>query len=370
MFEEYTYEKLLADALDAAPDGIDTRQGSIFYDAISGILNDIAKLYTDLDLVFELVFIDTTSGEYLDLKASEYGITRLAATKSKYVINYTGTAPSVGTRFFSDGIYFVTKKDDDGTLYLEAEQAGTDSNYITSGTTAVPVNTVQGMTSAQFGSVIDSGTDTEDDDSLRVRVKEKIAGPAENGNKQHYKTWCESIDGVGRARIFPLWNGPNTVKGVLINANGTPCGPTVVSEVQDYIDPDALGQTVTIDGKTYNVGDGLGEGVANLGAHFTAVAADGLPVDLDFTAVISNTYTPETAKTAVETAIDNYFKTLVLDTAEDDTIVIRITAVGAILSGLDCIVDYSDLTLNGTQANITPTDDEVPIRGEVTIIVE
>lgn len=370
MFEEYTYEKLLAGVLAAAPEGIDTRQGSIFYDAVSGILNDIAKLYTDLDLVFELVFIDTTSGEYLDRKASEYGITRLAATKSKYEFTYTGTAPPVGTRFFSDGIYFLIKKGDGDTLYLEAELAGTESNYITAETTAVPVNTVQGMTAAQFGNVIESGTAAEDDDSLRVRVKEKIAGPAENGNKQHYKTWCESIDGVGRARIFPLWNGPNTVKGVLINSNGTPCGPTVVSEAQNYIDPNSLGQTVTIGEKTYNVGDGLGEGVANLGAHFTAVAAESLTIAVAFTAVISSAYTPETAKAAVETAIASYFKSLVLDTAEGDKIVIRITAVGAILSGLACIVDYSYLTLNGGSENITPTDDEVPIRGEVTINVE
>lgn len=36
MFEEMTYEKILQDVLDNAPDGIDTRQGSIFYDAVAG----------------------------------------------------------------------------------------------------------------------------------------------------------------------------------------------------------------------------------------------------------------------------------------------------------------------------------------------
>ena len=77
MFEDYTYELLLADVLANAPGGVDTRQGSIFYDAVSGILIKIAKLYTDLELVFELTQIDTTTGEYLDKKASEYGIIQL-----------------------------------------------------------------------------------------------------------------------------------------------------------------------------------------------------------------------------------------------------------------------------------------------------
>ena len=38
MFEDYTYERLLEDVLANAPEGIDTRQGSIFYDAVSGVL--------------------------------------------------------------------------------------------------------------------------------------------------------------------------------------------------------------------------------------------------------------------------------------------------------------------------------------------
>ena len=51
MFEDRTYEKLMEETLAMAPAGIDTRQGSIFYDAIAAIINKIAKLYTDLDAV-------------------------------------------------------------------------------------------------------------------------------------------------------------------------------------------------------------------------------------------------------------------------------------------------------------------------------
>ena len=86
MFEDRTEKRLMEEVLAMAPEGIDTRQGSIFFDAVSATVNKIAKLYTDLDRVFETVFIVTAHGEYLDLRAAEYGMSRNAATSAKYQI--------------------------------------------------------------------------------------------------------------------------------------------------------------------------------------------------------------------------------------------------------------------------------------------
>lgn len=368
MFEDYTYELLLEDVLNNAPEGIDTRPGSIFYDAVSGILIKVAKLYTDLDLVVEMTSIATAQDEALDVKASEYGMTRQAATKAKYKVSFEGVTPLVGERFYTDGKYFVLKEDKEKSLYyLEAEEAGSSGNEVYSGTPAVPVNNIEGLTAATFGEIYENGSDQEDDESFRTRVQEKIAGPAENGNKQHYKTWCESIDGVGRARIFPLWNGPNTVKGTLINPEGQPCGSSKVAEVQKYIDPATKGYTATVNEKTYTVGDGLGEGVANLGAHFTAVGASALKVDISFSAELKSSTQKDEAEREAEEAIANYFKELVLSTAEASDVVVRVSAIGAILSGLTSLLDYSDLKLNGEARNIKPGEDDVPVVGEVSI---
>lgn len=369
MFESKTFEALMEDVLENAPEGIDTRQGSIFYDAVSGIALKIAELYTDLDLVFTLTQVDTTGGEYLDTKASEYGLTRHAATPAQYYVTFTGTTPDVGERFFTDGSYFVLGKTDGDVLYLEAETAGTAMNSIDSGTPAVPVNNISGLESAAFGVIMQYGTDTEDDDSLRQRVREKIGGPAENGNKQHYKTWCESFDGVGKARIFPLWNGANTVKAVLINPLGLPCSDELVADVQNYVDPANNGYTATVDGVTYTVGDGLGEGVANLGAHFTAASALPLTVSVSFTAELASGYTLADAKAEFETAMTAYLKNMVLTAENPLDVVVRVSGIGAIIAGLDAVLDYSDLTLNGGTANIAPGDNYVPVLGEVTVNV-
>jgi uncharacterized phage protein gp47/JayE len=371
LFEAYTYEALLADVLDNAPDDIDKRQGSIFYDAVSGIVMQIAKMYTDIDAVFQYIFIATAMGEYLDMKASEYGMERLSATAAKYRLVYEGTTPTLGARFFHNetGKYFRIESDN-GVLLLASEDTGTGCNDIPYGDLAVPVNTIEGLTASSFGSIYDYGTDEETDDDLRVRIQEKIAGPAENGNKQHYKTWCESVDGVGLARITPLWNGPNTVKGVLISPLGLPCGEAVVQEVQEYIDPATKGYTAEVEDKTYVVGDGIGEGVANLGAHFTATAADSVYVSVKFTAILASGRSADDVEEQVKTALEEYFKKLVMETSEASDIVVRITSVGAIIAGVESVIDYSNLTLNGGTENISPGDDGVPVVSEVIVNVD
>lgn len=367
MFVDKTYERLLADVLARAPAGIDTRPGSIFYDAVASILLEIAKLYTDIDLIAEMTSVATAVDEALTVRAAEYGVWRLAPTKAKYYVSFEGVAPPLGERFYTDGQYFSLQQDMTGVYYLAAEPAGSAGNKIYSGTPAVPVNTIEGLTAATFGALYESGTDAESDESLRLRVQEKIAGPAENGNKQHYKTWCESIDGVGRAQIYPLWNGPNTVKAVLIDSAGLPCSPANVAEVQNYIDPATRSYTTTVNGLVYTVGDGLGEGVANLGSHFTAAAANALAVSVSFTAEWAGSVDKENMKQQVQQGLADYFRRLVLDSAEGTVPIIRLSAVGAILSALPGLLDYHELRLNGESCNITPGEDDVPVLTEVQI---
>ncbi len=370
MFEDKTYENLLADVLRNAPKGIDTRQGSIFYDAVSGPLLHIAKLWTDLDLIFTMTTVATAAGDALDARASEFGLYRKQATPAMYKAIFVGVTPMDGERFYYDGLYFILKtaRDPEGNQpVFEAEIPGESGNRIYVGTPAVPVNTIEGLVSATSGDIYANGTDTEDDDSLRLRVQEKIAGPAENGNKQHYKTWCESFEGVGKARIYPLWNGPNTVKAVLIGGDGSPCSAELVAKVQEYVDPATKGYKAVVNGKTYTVGDGLGEGVANLGAHFTAAAAETVTVDVSFDADLADGVTDDNAKEEAREAIKNYLKELVLNAKEAVDVVVRVSAVGAIIVGLDSILDYHDLTLNGSTDNILPGEDGVPVLGEVSI---
>lgn len=156
--------------MSRAPDGIDLRQGSIFYDAVAGIAFKIAKYYADLEQVFEMVFLVTATGDYLTLKAEEYAVYRQAAATAKYRIKYDGELPELGTRFFCSGQYFVLAQDDALGIYIEAEKAGTEANDIPAGTSVVPTDTQRSLTACSIVEELEPGAD----DRGRPRASESV----------------------------------------------------------------------------------------------------------------------------------------------------------------------------------------------------
>lgn len=368
MFEDRTYENIMKECLAAAPDDIDLRQGSIFYDAVASAALKIAQFYADISTAFDLVFLTTAVDEYLDRKGVEYGIFRLPAIPAVYEYIWSGAVPPpLGSRFFAEGIYFVLRQNDDKVCYLEAETPGTSGNNILPGTAAVPVENIVGLVSSTFGALVIPGTDAESDDNYRERIQEKIAGPAENGNRQHYKTWCESVPGVGRARIIPLFAGENTVMGIIIGTDGTPAVKAIVDQVQTYVDPITLGDTVVVDGETIVVGDGLGDGVANIGAHFVAVSPAAVPINISFNAELKSGATVEQVIADTKVAMTTYLKDLALETPEAQSVIVRMSAVSSILYSLPGLLDYTALTLNGEMANIELSDKQIAVLGEVSV---
>ncbi|TCX51919.1 MULTISPECIES: baseplate J/gp47 family protein [unclassified Dehalobacter] len=352
MFEDRTYENILNEMLDLAPASVDTRQGSVFYDMMAPAALMLARYYTELNTTIELVFLDTAAGAYLEEKCREHAVYRLPATPNVRSVTFTGASVAANQRFFAEGQYFVTKYDEDAILVVEAETPGVAANVISAGTALVPVNTIPGLTAATLGATITPGSEAESDDNLRRRLREKIAGPAANGNKQHYKTWCEEISGVGLARIDPLWNGNNTVKGILIDTEGLPVSSSIVDEVQDYIDPG---------------GTGMGEGVANIGCHFTAVAASAYTINIAFDAQLAPGTTAEDIEVSAAAAIAAYFKEVSLASTDNSAMIIRTAAIANAIYDLAGLVDYANLTINGGTANISVPYTDVPVVGVVNV---
>ena len=107
--------------------------------------------------------------------------------------------------------------------------------------------------------------------------------------------------------------------------------------------------------------------MANIGAHFTAVGATALEIEVTFGAELASGATQETVQQDAAEAIERYLRELVLGADDEAVITVRVSAIGAILSGLKSLVDYTDLKLNGGTQNIIPGEDDVPVLGEVRI---
>ena len=297
MFEEFTEDYFMDQARALGEEyGVDTRQGSLFMDAATGHCIRIAKFMNDLSTAFEMLAVDTCTGDVLTEKAAQDGIYRQSATPSYYEVSFTGTTPELGSRFFVESCYFKLISKDDRFL-LESEVLGTATNSVLPGQNVVPVYEVNGLEACTLGSLYIPGAEEETDDDLRSRWQEKKTGPAQNNNRSQYKVWCEERAGVGRAHILPLYGGENTVKAVIYSTEGGIPAKSILEDVQSYIDPIVEGYQVTVNGKALTFSDGLGDGVSDLGAHFLAAAPEAVDISVSFSADLKSWYSKQTAQT-------------------------------------------------------------------------
>lgn len=343
MFEDKTYEYILNSMLSRVSDSIDKREGSIIYDALAPAAAELAQTYIDLDTVLNIAFIDTTNGEYLDKKGAELALTRKQAVKAQRQVTFTGASPSIGSRFFDGEIYWTVLENGN----VEAETAGVIGNSTISGTVLIPVENIPGLTTATIGDIVIPGSDTEIDEKYRDRIIEAINSPQFNSNKAQIKAFCMDIDGIGDAKIFSLWNGANTVKGVLLDSNKIPASSELIDQVQEYIDPNS---------------QGVGEGKADIGVIFTAVAATGVSININVDVSIADGKTLLEAKTEIEEGITEYLKEIAFVESQ-----VKYSQIGAIILNAPSVVDYQNLTINNGTANTVIDDDEVAILGTVVV---
>lgn len=379
LFNEITEEELLEEALSNAPSDIDTRQGSIFYDAIAACVLQIARLFNDANILAEQSSVMTATGEFLDMLANNLYLNKLSREKAvtaQYSVNVTcddglgidSLDIEENDRFFDEnsGLYFLMKFDyteegDISSYYVEAEQAGTDYNDLLSGTQLIPVETIEFLSSITIGNLIRAGVDEEDDEQFRSRIQQLLSAPAENANEQQYKTWCEQIEGVGTATIYPLFAGPNTVKAVLTNSNNQPCEPEVVKAVQEFIDPITMNTKVTFEGEVYTVGDGIGGGIAPLGAHFLAVSAGSELLTVSIVnIVLVEGIDEEKVKEQISIAIKAYFNELVDNYNAKVQITVKLIDIISIIAAIDTVDDFVTIKINGETENYIVATGNIP----------
>ena len=104
--------------------------------------------------------------------------------------------------------------------------------------------------------------------------------------------------------------------------------------------------------------------MANLGAHFTAQAAESTVIDISVTVEIDTGASAELVKSDLENAVKGYFKEQVMNSAEEET-VIRYSGIGAVISGTAGVIDYENLTVNSGSANISVADRKDAVIGTV-----
>lgn len=255
MFEEKTYENILDDMLENVPSNVDTREGSVIYDALAPIALEIAQVYSDLSVIMDECFADTASYYYLIKRSAERGIMAKEGTQAVVKIKTTPTDVDVplGSEFnIGELLYAVTEKVQDGEYLITCSDTGTEGNNISD--ECIPVDYIEGLEEVEVLSVYSYGTDDEEADNLRERYYSSFDEVAFGGNPADYKQKAEALPDVYTCVVYPAWNGGGTVKLVCSGAKENQFGHTYANiyqedlqPIQDYFDSIApIGHEVTV----------------------------------------------------------------------------------------------------------------------------
>ncbi|EMI10361.1 baseplate J/gp47 family protein [Anoxybacillus gonensis] len=349
MFENQTFETIRQRMLDNIDNSIDKRQGSVVWDLLSPAAIELAQAYIALDQVLLFGFAsENMPSNYLDLRCAEVGLTRKPAAKAIGQVTFVGMEGTVipnGTRLSTDEvnpIYFVTTEDGvitEGTVTVtaEAEVAGYAGNVATGKITLV-VGNLAGITSVTNHAPFQGGIDAESDESLLERYFAHVRKPSTSGNANHYRQWALEISGIGDAKVYPVWNGPGTVKVVLLSTEKTAPTQSIVDEVATHI-----------------------ESVRPIGATVTVVGATEVPINVSATLTLAIGKTLMDAQTEFESLLIEYLKTLAFFDP-----VVRYSKIASLLLDCPSIVDYSDFTINNGTDNVIVADGSVAVKGMVT----
>lgn len=348
--ENNTFEDILQRALDRIPNSLDKRQGSIIYDALAPFAAELAQAYISLDIYSEQTYLATATGENLDNRVADYGLTRIVATKSQRLATFV-TADDVpvpmtidiNTRFSIPNEYggynfkVIASTVTSGTYILECETAGTVGNEYTG--ILLPLTSINNLGVATLTDVYIAGEDTESDDSLRQRAIAKISQTPFGGNIADYKQFVESQDGIGACLVIPIWNGGGTVKLVIITSSYEIPTTAKINEIQELVDP------------TQNQGQGLGK--APIGHVVTVVAPTAYNLSISADISIESSYTLAGLQSEIESAVSNYIRQVQMQWANNTSITIYISRlIGAIIN-VPGVTNVENLTINGSSSNIT-----------------
>ena len=369
--EAQNYDYWLNLMLDNVPNDIDKREGSIIYDAVAPAAMVSAQQSLSLANIIRETYIKTAQGEFLDYRAVEHGTSRYAATNTEVKARFNDddgkpVNVEVGDRFASIAespiFYTVIKANDDGTAEMQAEEAGTSANsYLGQ---VLPVTPNDNLAWAEIIEITIPARDAENDDHLRARLLNHNSWVAYGGNVADYLDMTSKIHDVGATQVYPTWDGPGTVKLVVLNNDLMPASQTLVKKVKEEIDPE---ESTT-----------QGYGLAPIDHRVTVTAPETFKVDIAMNVTIVDSVNIDAIRVNIKNSLEEFFKSLRRDWSTINPTVGRgysmIIYRSKILSRVMMLEGVANATMprlndkdEDLQLVFNNTTSQLPVLGEVTV---
>ena len=354
MYEDRTFETILSDAKKEAGTGVQTGEGTLVYNALAVLAYEMQKLYIQLDYVYRQSHADTADLEELVKITQDRGIYRKAATYAEVMIEANCTVP-IGSRFSLKSFHYaVSGAINAGKVQYRAvcEESGSGPNGLTGEVTAIDY--VDGLEKAEIKEILISGEDDESRDDLYTRYLQSFTTESFGGNIAQYKEQVEAIAGVGGCKVEPVWNGPGTVRVIVISSEYGTCSEYLVKQIQEAAVP---------------AENGSGYGFAPIDHIVTVESVDAIQVNISTKLSYMSGYSWSSIGAAVKEKIAEYLKSIAMEWKNGDETTkstIYVSKLQAAVLDVEGVVDISETTLNGSGANLVLNWNQIPVVGEVT----
>lgn len=341
--EKKIHERMLAN-IDSVHDKMD---GSFIYDATKPAAMEFARqdeliqsVEDKLD-IYNLVDDELTMFVY-----TRTGIVRKPATHASGEVLITGSVGTIvekGT-VVSNGEtdYEVIQEHVVGEsgairVMVQAVTPGESGNTPSDSITIFPVS-VNGLIDVYNLDPFTNGYNAESDDDLRQRYFDKLQRPGKAGNVYHYMEWASEVIGVGGVRVIPRWDGPLTVKVVIIDANKKPADEELIQKVTNHIEEERP-----------------------FGANVTVVSADAVMIDIQVNIIKHVGHEEDDIEQSITENINAYLASVAFDRHY-----ISYARIGSVILNSNGVMDYRDLLVNGDTANIPIDKVEIGQLGTLT----
>lgn len=346
----FSYENILSRALQSIPDTFDKRQGSVIYNAIAPCCYELALAHIKLEMVSSKFDIENLEGE--ELKQYVYqrtGVEAKEAIKSSTFVIVTGTPGAkieVGDLVSTADLSFTATESKiigpvgEVSVAVTCEIPGSIGNVPKNSIVYFPLS-ITGLTAVTNPEAVTNGYDGDTDDAIRNNYYTRVRTPGTSGNKYHYKIWAEEVLGVGYARVFPLRNGPGTVKIIIVDSNKNIPSEELISTVSEYIETKRpIGATVSVEGVVSK----------NIAVYAKVKIIDGYTIQF-----VLDDFKVELEKYRQNTIIEDSY--------------ISYAAIANMLFKIEGVLDYSDFKLDNDIKNVSIGDEEIPMFTDIVLEV-
>lgn len=349
MFENITVEMIRNRMLESMPEGTDKSEGSVNWNAVSAGAIEIKNILIDIDGIYQEGFIDTASRPFLIRHGEERKVSPYPATYAIGRAVFNMEIP-IGSRFSVDMVNFVViERISQYTYKVQCETAGTEGNRHLGD--MIPIEYIQGLTKAVLEEIIVPGEDAEDTESYRERVLDSFNYQSYAGNIAYYKEKVKAIPGVGAVKVYPIWNGPGTVKLELLDGEYDIPSEEMIEEIQEAVDPPSF--------------HGWGMKIAPIGHYATVAGAKKLEIDVIFDLTYQDGYNWEKVKPDAEKSVKAYLLELTKEWEDTDMIVVRISQIERRILDLEGVLDIANTRINSQDANLQLESSQIPQLGVI-----